>query len=266
MNAITNRKHPIVHAFRELAAAPDSTGARVLLDGSHLVKDARAAGLEFEVVAVAGSRVGDGTEEGELARTLAAEGVETLTVADRAFAAMSPVQTPSGIVAIARRRTTHAAAVCGVPRAFIMVAVDVQDPGNLGAMVRAAEAGGVTGVMVCGASANPFAWKALRGSMGSALRMPIVNGLPLSSVMMCLTQHDARTVAAAPRGGQHPDSVDWTGMIALVLGGEAQGLSEDILASCNARVSIPMTPPVESLNVAASAAILVYAAQRQRQP
>lgn len=266
MKTITSRKHPMVHAFRELADTPDATGTRLLLDGVHLVRDAHAAGLEFEVVAVAAAHLDADTEEGTLAQRLAHEGVELLTASADAFAAMSPVRTPSGMVAIARRQASDAARICGVPDAFILVAVGVQDPGNLGSVVRAAEAGGVTGVLVCGSSANPFSWKALRGSMGSALRLPIVTALPLSEVMACLGQHGARTIAAVPRGGRPQDEVAWTGRVGLILGGEGQGLGDAVTAACDDRVTIPMAAPVESLNVAASAAILVYAARRQRTP
>ena len=89
---------------------------------------------------------------------------------------MSPVRTPSGIVAIARRTPATAPPTSARHAdAFVLAAVDVQDPGNLGSLLRAAEAGGVTGAFVCGASANPFSWKALRGSMGSALRLPVAH-------------------------------------------------------------------------------------------
>jgi len=93
---------------------------------------------------------------------------------DPVFAAMSPVRTPSGLVAIATRHPSSASEVCSVPDALVLVAIDVQDPGNVGALVRTAEAGGMSGMFVTGASANPFSWKAIRGSMGSTLRLPVV--------------------------------------------------------------------------------------------
>ncbi|MEQ1574723.1 MAG: RNA methyltransferase [Vicinamibacterales bacterium] len=266
MNSITSRQNPIARAFRELASTPDAAGVRLLLDGIHLVRDARAAGLELEVVAVASGSLDSNSEEAALALVLEREGVEVISASEQAFALMSPVRTPSGIVAIARRVPTTATSICVRPGGFILVVVDVQDPGNLGSLLRAAEAGGVTGVLVCGASTSPFSWKALRGSMGSALRLPIVHGLPLQSVLTCLEQHDARTVAAVPRDGRAPDDIDWTGRVGLVLGGEGHGLDEIVAARCAERVSIPMAPPVESLNVAAAAAILVYTARRQRAP
>ena len=173
MKTISSRRNPIVRTFRALADAPDAGGTRVLLDGLRLVREARAAALEFEAVAVASSHLNGDTEEGRMARALDSAGAPVFTVSEAAFAAVSPVWSPSGIVAIVWRKPSDPTAICRATSGFTLIAVDIQDPGNLGALIRAAEAGGVTGVLVAGASANPFSWKALRGSMGSALRLPI---------------------------------------------------------------------------------------------
>lgn len=266
MKTITSRQNPTVRAFRDLADSPDPAGARVLLDGVHLVRDAHAAGAAFELVAVEGSRLDRESEEGDLARTLASRGVEVVSGTSAVIAAMSPVTTPAGIVAIARREPLSAATVFALPNAFVVVAVDVQDPGNLGGLIRTAEAGGATGVLVCGASANPFSWKSLRGSMGSALRLPIAHGLRATDVLQDARTAGARTVATVPRNGCGPDDAEWTGRVALFLGGEGAGLSEAVVAACDERVTIPMTAGVESLNVAVAAGILIYAARRRRAP
>ena len=266
MQTISSRQNPIVRACRELQETPDPAGARLLLDGAHLVRDAQAAGLAFEMVAVAASRLAADTEEGDLARWFDTSGSPVYAVTDMAFAAMSPVRTPSGLVAIARRTPTDAAAIYRRPESFVLVAVDVQDPGNLGALIRAAEAGGVIGALVCGASAHPYSWKALRGSMGSALRLPMASVSDAGACVRDLRAAGLRTVAAVPRDGRDPDAIDWTGRVALVIGGEGTGLRHDLLGSCDEKVTIPMTPPVESLNVAGAAAILIYAARRQRSP
>jgi TrmH family RNA methyltransferase len=147
---------------------------------------------------------------------------------------------------------------------LLLVAIDVQDPGNVGALVRTAEAGGMSGMFVTGASANPFSWKAIRGSMGSTLRLPVVSGMPTASVLTCLRSGGIRTIGAVPRGGEDPDAIDWRGKVALIVGGEGAGLPDDVTSNCDARVSIPMAARVESLNVAAAGAILIYAARRQR--
>jgi RNA methyltransferase, TrmH family len=264
MALISSRQHPLVRAFRELARTPDPAGARLLLDGAHLIRDAIDAGLDLETVAIASTRAAG--EEGDLARTIEQHGGRVVTVAAQAFAAMSPVRAPSGIVGIARRRAINADDICRKPSPLVLVAADVQDPGNVGSLIRAAEAGGVTGVLVCGASANPFSWKAVRGSMGSILRLPVAARLNVDEAMDCVQKHGARVIAAVPRGGRDPEDVDWRDAVALVVGGEGPGLSDRSRVRADQLVTIPMIPPVESLNVTVAAAILVYAARRQRIP
>lgn len=264
MKQVSSRQNPIVAAFRTLADEPDPTGTRLLLDGAHLVNDARASGLRFETVAVAASKLTTQTEEGLLAQRLEREGIDVIEASDSVFDALSPVKSPSGIVAIAGRQSATAADICSRPDAFVLAAIDVQEPGNVGALLRAAEAGGVTGAIVCGMSASPFSWKALRGSMGSVLRLPIVAGLTTHQALTAMRKSGVRTIAAVPRDGQDPDAIDWRGRIGLLLGGEGPGLTDEAIALSDARVTIPMTGGVESLNVAVAGAILVYAARRQR--
>ncbi|HZI80851.1 MAG TPA: RNA methyltransferase [Vicinamibacterales bacterium] len=264
MRTISSRHNPVVAAFRALAADPDPTGQRVLLDGAHLVGEALDAGLGFEVILVATSRLGGSTEAARLARELQQRGLPIAEVDDRAFDAVSPVRSPSGIAAIALRASTEPAPLCQRADAFVIAIADVQDPGNVGALLRSAEAGGASGAFVTGASANPFSWKALRGSMGSALRLPVVTGLAADRVMPEMRQAGMRTVAAVARGGSDPDDVSWKGRVGLWIGGEGAGLPDSLVERCDARVTIPMAPQVESLNAAVAGALLVYAARRQR--
>ena len=262
MRSVSSRRNPLVARFRELTDEPDPSGSRLLLDGLHLVSDARASGIAFEVVAVAGSRLSSDTKEGSLGRTLSAAGVDVVEAPDAVFASLSPVNTPSGIVAIAQRPSVTAEEICAAADAFVVVAVDVQDPGNVGALVRVAEAGGATGMLVCGMSASPFSWKAVRGSMGSVLRLPVAAGLTSAEALACLRRSGVRAVAGVTKGGLDPHAFDWSGKAAVVLGGEGAGLSQEIVHACDALVSIPMAPEVDSLNVATAGAILVYAARR----
>jgi RNA methyltransferase, TrmH family len=268
MRRVSSRQNDTVRSFRVLAKEPDSNGARLLLDGAHLVHEALAAGLRFEIAAVASSRLDAGTEIRRLADALERRGVDVVVAGDSVFDAMSPVRTPSGIVAIVVREPSSTSRICQHTGGLTLATVDVQDPGNLGALVRVAEAGGVTGMLVCtgarSGAAHPFSWKALRGSMGSALRMPLSAGLTAASAVDCLRDAGARVVAAVPRDGRDPDSVDWSGHVGLVVGGEGPGLDEPLLAACDELVTVPMAPQVESLNLAVAGAILIYAARRQR--
>jgi TrmH family RNA methyltransferase len=179
--------------------------------------------------------------------------------------AMSPVSSPSGLVAIAR---PPSAAVESVPRpapALVAVLAGVQDPGNVGAVVRVLDAAGGTGVVACGTTADPFAWKALRGAMGSAFRIPVVRAGAAADAVARLKAEGLRIVATCARGGASPYDLDWRGPVACLLGSEGAGLAPRDLELADVRVSIPMRAGVESLNVSTTAAVLAYEARRQRQ-
>jgi RNA methyltransferase, TrmH family len=264
VRSISSRQNPIVRTFRELAAAPPADGSRLLLDGVHLVREARAAGLTIEHAAVSAEHTQDGSEIAQLAEALDREDVPLHVVTRPVMDALSPVRSPAGLVAIAARKHVTAADLCQHPEAFIVVAVDVQDPGNLGSLMRAAEAGGATGLVVCGTSASPFSWKAVRGSMGSVLRLPVAAGLTPEALLKCAQTFGLRSVASVPRDGMPPEQIEWSGRLVLFVGGEGPGLADEFVAGCDARVTIPMQAPVESLNVAVAGALLVYEARRHR--
>ena len=131
-------------------------------------------------------------------------------------------------------------------------------------MVRVAEAGGATGLVCAGACADPFGWKALRGSMGSALRLPILVHRDIRDAIDEARRHGCRIVAASPRGGRPIFASDLRGAIAVLVGGEGPGLGPTLIEAADERVMIPMQAPVESLNVAVTTAVIVYEAHRQK--
>jgi TrmH family RNA methyltransferase len=264
VRSISSRQNPIVRMYRDLALSPPSDGSSLLLDGVHLVQEARAAGLEIIHAAVLATRLTDGSEIAVLVETLEREHVNVSVVTNPVMSAISPVRSPAGIVAIARLKPASLPDICRQSDALIVAAVGVQDPGNLGALLRAAEAGGATGAVICGTSASPFSWKALRGSMGSVLRLPVAVGRAPEDVLTQARAFGVRAVASVPRGGKPPESIDWRGRVLIFVGGEGPGLSDETIAACDARVTVPMQPPVESLNVAVAGALLIYEARRQR--
>ncbi len=258
---ITSRQNPLVTRFR--TAARGDVGGVILLDGSHLVADAHAAGVTFQLVAVTpGSREKDDVRV--LVDMLERSGVEVTTVSASVMNAVSPVKTPSGMVALAERPVAEPGALYAGPAALAIIAIDVQDPGNLGAIVRVAEAAGATGFVAAGGSANPFGWKALRGSMGSALRLPIASAVETDAAVADARRHGCRIVATVPRDGRSLFEIDLTGPIAVVIGGEGQGLPASVVEAADECVTIQMQAPVESLNAAVTAALIVYEARRQR--
>ena len=236
----------------------------MLLDGAHLVADAIAATVVFQLAAVTpASR--DARDIRALVDALERRHVEVNTVSASVMNAASPVKTPSGIVALAECPAAAADRLYAGPAALVVAAVDVQDPGNLGAIVRVAEAAGATGFVAAGGSANPFGWKALRGSMGSALRLPIASQAEADEAVADAKRHGCRVIAAVPRDGRSLFDVDLTGPIAVLIGGEGQGLPPSLVEAADERLMIPMLAPVESLNAAVTAALIVYEARRQRQ-
>jgi TrmH family RNA methyltransferase len=259
MPIITSRQNAIVARYR--AAARGEVSDAIVLDGAHLVADALASRVAIREAALTAEH-----EDEPLARALHAAGAEVTIVSSPVMNALSPVRTSSGIVALAERPRAHAARVFTPAPPLVLMAIDVQDPGNVGALVRAAEAAGATGVVAAGACADPFGWKALRGSMGSALRLPIATAGTALDAIDSARRHGCRIVAAAPHGGRPFFDADLRGPAAVVVGGEGAGVPESVLAAADDRVTIPMQPPVESLNTAVAAALLLYEARRQRAP
>jgi TrmH family RNA methyltransferase len=258
---ITSRQNPLVARFR--AAARGDVGGLLLLDGAHLVADALAARLTFQLAAVTPEAL-ERRDVAALVSGLTNAGVEVATVSAVVMDALSPVRSSSAIVAIAERPAPAGDRVFGSIAPLAVIVVDVQDPGNVGAIVRVAEAGGASGVIVANGSADPFSWKALRGSMGSALRLPIVSGIDADAAIDDARRHGCRILATVPRDGRPMVELPLTGPVALLIGGEGRGLSAALVDAADERVTIPMEAPVESLNAAVTAAILVYEARRQR--
>jgi TrmH family RNA methyltransferase len=180
------------------------------------------------------------------------------------MAALSPVRSPSAVVALIDRPSAAESRVFAGAAPLVVVAADIQDPGNLGAVVRVAEAAGATGVLTAGRCADPYGWKAIRGSMGSALRLPICSAPDAAAAVETGRRRGCRILATTPRDGRSLFAVDLTGPSAIVVGGEGSGLPDAIVESADGRITIPMQTPVESLNAAVSAAVILYEARRQR--
>jgi TrmH family RNA methyltransferase len=262
--AITSRQNPIVARFR---AAARGEGADVLLlDGAHLLAEALGANIRVREAAItpeAAAR-GPSSEAAELARRLQAHKIPVATVSASVMELLSPVRSPSPVVAIADRPVAADRRLYR-DAALVLIAVDVQDPGNVGAIVRVAEAGGASGVVCAGACADPFSWKALRGSMGSALRLPILRRRDVGEAIAEARGHGCRIVATSPRGGRLLFESDLQGRVAILVGSEGSGLTSSQIEAADERILIPMQPPVESLNTAVCAALIVYEARRQRE-
>lgn len=260
MQRIISRQNAVVAQYREAArGAADGT---LLLDGAHIVSEALEAGLRFQHVVIASDAL-DRPEITRILSRLARQASDVVEASRPVMDAVSPVRSSSPIVALAARPLPSHSPMDGAAP-LVVVICDVQDPGNVGAIIRVAEGAGASGVIVAGQSADPFGWKALRGSMGSALRLPIISAATVEDAVRALRQAGAQVIATVPRHGTSLFEAALTGPAGLLIGGEGLGLSEAAVADADARVTIPMEAPVESLNAAVAAAILLYEARRQR--
>ena len=256
---VRSRSHPLVKRLRALKAGREANGV-ILLEGWRLIEEALASGIVMVEVAVAPRAE---TERGKVVtERLVASGAVVRRVSDDVMDSLAETETSQGILAIARRPAFDEEQIFR-DTPLIVVGVGIQNPGNVGALLRTAEAAGATGGYLTAESADPMSWKALRGSMGSAFRLPHVSGPSADDVLARLAAHGVTTIATVARGDRY-DAMDLTGPVAFLFGNEGAGLPAEVAARADRRVAIPMASPVESLNVAVAAGILLFEAGRQR--
>ncbi len=261
---MTGASHSSVKRYRELARNPPTNGLEreLLLDGPHLLFEAHRSGVVIESAAFEQDAFNEPAIR-TLAEQLLSDGADVFIVSRKTLESMSPVRSPAGAVGIARRTLPTLTEALASSNALIVVAHDVQDPGNVGGIMRTAEAAGATAFIATASTADPLGWKALRGSMGSGLRLPVVRE-EIGDVLRALRSAAIETTALVPRAGGSLFDADFRQPSALILGSEGAGVPAAILLQVDRRITIPMRHPVESLNVGVAAALVLYEAFRQR--
>ena len=288
---ITSRENRWLKQFRAALAGekprdPSSPGAEIIgVEGPHLVETALRAGLKTAAVLVSEA----GASHLPALIEWIPESARLLATSDRLFAQVAATEAPQGIAALVQApRASFDDLVRGTP--LILIMAGIQDPGNVGTLLRTAEAFGASGAASCPAwgtgTADPFGPKALRASVGSALRLPVLRGVGTPVLLAQLRVARVRVYAASPdaasfsgnagsgRGSAPkpllPWEVNWREPAALLVGNEGAGLPADLVRSSDAVVHIPQTAardacaPLDSLNAAVAGAILFYEAARQR--
>ncbi|HET8924535.1 MAG TPA: RNA methyltransferase [Candidatus Acidoferrum sp.] len=248
------------------------------VEGARLVEEALRSGCPIRAVLFSESgerhheRLAPLIDRPELA-------FPTLRTTDRLFEGLADTEHPQGVAALVKPRETSFDDLVRTPASscapLLVVLAGVQDPGNVGTILRTAAAFGATGVATAASgisgTASPYSPKALRASAGAALHLPILAGMSLAILLTQFKIAGIRTLAASvrePHDGDQPLlapwEVDWCQPVALLVGNEGAGLPEEVERSADARIRIPMASGVESLNAAAAAAVVFYEAARQR--
>ena len=185
-------------------------------------------------------------------------------VTEEVFSSMSDTKTPQGVLAVAEQEKHSLADVLRGERTCLLVLETIQDPGNLGTMLRAGEGAGLTGIVADAGTADIYNPKVIRSTMGSIFRVPVVYVQDLRETILELKRQKVQICAAHLRGSVDYDRADYTGASAFLIGNEAKGLTDGTAALADRAVKIPMLGKVESLNAAVAASVLMYELARQR--
>jgi RNA methyltransferase, TrmH family len=233
------------------------SGGMVAIEGDHLLEEALRSGMVLKTVFVSERRA---------VPTVVPRGVEVLRLTEEVFESVVETQSPQGVAALMVPPVRVLADVmAGGGTALILIAAGLQDPGNLGTLVRSAEAFGASGVLTTAGTVSAWNQKALRASVGSVFRVPVV--AVTASEIVELRGKGLRLIAAVGADDYEviaAREMDFTSACAVMIGNEGSGLAAEWMEMCDARVTIPCPGPVESLNAGVAGSLLLYEASRQR--
>jgi TrmH family RNA methyltransferase len=260
---ITSRDNSLLRHAR--AVRDSKVRDSIFVEGLRLSEEALISELKIEAV-IYSEEIARKERAARLIERLAQVCDQVASASEKLLESISYTRTPQGIVVLASRPANDEASFKAKQSAapLLVILHGINNPVNVGAILRTAEAAGVTGAIATANTADPFSPKALRGAMGSAFRLPIWLGASFAEVIVWCVERGVRTVGADAQGPGTFIEIDWREPRALILGTESTGLLPDEIASADEAVRIPMAGLVESLNVAVAAGIILYEAQRQR--
>ena len=260
---ITSRENRWLKTFRAALKSSRPEDGRIALEGVHLVSEALRSALKIEAIL--------GSASGERHLTALQPELDSTTTVlcttDKLFASVTDTETPQGIAALARAPEYKLEDLLGGADSLVVVLVAAQNPGNVGAILRSAEAFGATGVIATRGTAHPYSPKALRASAGSSLRVPVLGPIAVPIAIAQLRVSGLQILAASASqnpAAKRPDELDLRSPFGLLIGNEGAGLPPEVERSADALVRIQVAEPVDSLNAAVAASLILYEAARQR--
>lgn len=260
LRRVESRQNALVKALRRsLRSGQPGEDGFTAIEGPRILEEAIRSGLRFRAVFF---RQSAEAQADRLLPQLAAD-VETLVLPDGVFDAVAATETPQGVAALVQFKDFDLDDILRAPRPLLVVLAGVQDPGNLGTVVRSAEAFGAGGVLLAEKTVSRFNPKAVRASAGSLFRLPVV-AVKLAEAVARLREHGLKLVATSSHQGTPVDQAGLSGALAIFLGSEGAGLPHDVISRMDEVLAIPHSPRVESLNAGIAASILLYEAARQR--
>ena len=262
LRRIEGRHNPLVKELRAAFAHGELTSdGHCAIEGMRILEEAIRSGLKFKAVFF---RASAENRADRLLPQMAAH-VDTLLLPDKLFASAVPSESPQGVAALVRCKQFKLEDVLAKSQSGPLLAIaGVQDPGNLGTILRSAEAFGASGVLLGEGTVSPFNSKVIRASAGSVFRLPMVQA-KLADTLDTLRKRGLGLIATSSHKGTPLDQANLSGPLAVFIGSEGAGVPSDLLAAMDESVAIPHSPNVESLNAGVAASIVLYEAARQKQ-
>ena len=263
MESISSRKNPKVQEIDRLMTSSRvrREEGRFVCEGLRLCLDAAASGATiFEVLMTEAFR----DRHPDAAHLLAGAAETVLIISEAVADKLTDTKAPQGVFAVCKMLDNLSLDSTIKGNRPVLGCERIQDPGNLGTMLRTAAALGFGGAVLIGEGADPFSPKALRASMGAVLRLPLVRVDRIGSLFDCCEEGEIPTLAALPQGGEAITRMRGPRGV-LLIGNEGNGLSPEAIEGASHRVTIPMAPGAESLNATAAATILMWEMMRDRE-
>jgi TrmH family RNA methyltransferase len=252
----------LVKVYRRALAKGITREGWLAVEGPFLVKEALTAAPSVRTHSVLLSEGGNAKFAGLLER-LPAE-AEAVRVPDRLFAQVAQTQNPQGIAALVELPPYNPDTILAGQNLLLLVACGLQDPGNLGTLMRSAAAFGASAVCTLPETVSPFNPKAVRSSAGAIFHLPVLHDLSINDLLHRLRAARVRIVAADRHSPSPLDQADLRGSVAIMVGREASGLPAEIAREASLVLSIPIRPGMDSVNAATAGSVFLYEAARQR--
>jgi len=271
MEVITSEQNPLVKEIKSLNQKKyRQSKKQFFIEGFRFVEEAVKEGVRIDKIVVS-EEVAESEAYRKLTDLISKSGhftgknsFKVYTVAHRLFKQMSDTENPQGVLAVINAEEYCLEDYLNIDRSFFIILDSIQDPGNLGTIIRTADAAGATGVIMSKGCVDLYNSKVLRSTMGSLFHIPVFHSENLLDTINRLKERKVRIFGAHLKGTANHYEYDMSGSVGIIIGNEANGISDEVIKTADTLVKIPMPGRAESLNASVAAAILIYEVVRQR--
>ncbi|WP_307761036.1 TrmH family RNA methyltransferase [uncultured Phascolarctobacterium sp.] len=264
MKELTSVNNPVVKDAADLKQKKNRAEQNAfLVEGLRSVEEAVSYGTVRQLFVLAAAKTPDEARMQAIVGQAAAAGADLYSVSEQVMKKIADTETPQALTAVVTKQTSSLDELTALG-GTILVLDRIGDPGNLGTMIRTADAAGVSGVVLLSGCTDAFAPKAVRSTMGSLLHIPVAEGVSEDDFISWAEGSGYQLLATCLEGAGNLYHTDLQGRVAVVIGSEASGVSDSLLAAAAKKVFIPMEGRAESLNAAVAAGVVLFECLRQR--